>query len=784
MKERKLYWTLEQSGAQLQKKLLVDREAEKQLKIAIKKEAETKLELEKEEIILQQRKNEALEIERQIGEDIAEGDPTSQVAELGVEITKLSTTLKSQTLNAFQTYNKELIQSKKGQKEVKTEVDKTTNSFQQAAKNVFSYGIAFTALRRIYRETIRTITELDKALTEMSVVTTMNRQETQMLVGTFQNLAKETGFTTTEIAKLSTVYFRQGRSLKDVIELTTIAAKAARIAGIGATESANLLTAAVNGFGLAAKEAEAVSDKFAALAASSASSYQELAVGLSKFASQAKVAGLSLDFAMGLLAKGVETTREAPESIGTALKTILARMRELTDLGKTLEDGMDVSRVDTALRQIGVNLRDTNGQFRDMEDVLTEVGNKFSSLNKMQQASVAVALAGTRQQSRLLAIFQDFDRTLELVETSEESAGATMAQHLKFMEGMEASLTNLRTSYQKFITTITESEVVIGIVRTLSSAIDGVTNILNSLGLSGKNAMIIMIGLAGAMQSYNLLMRISKTQLGEVIGLNKIFNADTKISTLLTSLRNKMNLQEIITNHKKIISGQQTNLVEKKNLLLQSIGIKNITKKLFLLPAELATMKMKIVLTNLDTVATKKKTIADFLGVKAIKAKILAVKAFNTSLLASPIAPIILALMLLVGAFMLLKKGAEDSKNGVDSFASGLFKGIQALGAIFKSLFDALKGLFNILKPFILIFAAVSFAPIIFAVGKILLVFKAITIVIRILNVILQRAVHFFKEFVSNSPLLKDISKGFKFIVDFGKQVVDFFRKGAKVFSE
>jgi TP901 family phage tail tape measure protein len=646
----------------------------------------------------------------------------------------------------------------------------------------------------------------------MSVVTTMNRQETQMLVGTFQNLAKETGFTTTEIAKLSTVYFRQGRALKDVIELTTIAAKAARVAGIGAIESANLLTAAVNGFGLAAKEAEAVSDKFAALAASSASSYQELAVGLSKFASQAKVAGLSLDFAMGLLAKGVETTREAPESIGTALKTVLARMRELTDLGKTLEDGMDVSRVDTALRQIGVNLRDTNGQFRDMEDVLTEVGNKFSSLNKMQQASVAVSLAGTRQQSRLLAIFQDFDRTLELVETSEESAGATMAQHLKFMEGMEASLTNLRTSYQKFITTITESEVVIGIVRTLSSAIDGVTNILNSLGLSGKNAMIIMIGLAGAMQSYNLLMRISKTQLGEVIGLNKIFNADTKISTLLTSLRNKINLQEIMTNYKKIISGEQTNLVEKKNLLLQSIGIKNITKKLFLLPAELATMKMKIVLTNLDTAstnlntaATKKKTIADFLGLKAIKAKILAIKAktiadflgvkaikakilainaFNTSLLASPIGPIILALMLLVGAFMLLKKGAEDSKNGVDSFASGLFKGIQALGAIFKSLFDALKGLFNILKPFILIFAAVSFGPIIIAVGKILLVFKAITIVIRILNVILQRVVHFFKEFVSNSPLLKNISEGFKFIVGFGKQVVDFFRKGAKVFSE
>ena len=53
--------------------------------------------------------------------------------------------------------------------------------------------------------------------------------------------------TTTEIANLSTIYFRQGRALKDVIELTEVAAKAARIAGISATESANYLTAAING---------------------------------------------------------------------------------------------------------------------------------------------------------------------------------------------------------------------------------------------------------------------------------------------------------------------------------------------------------------------------------------------------------------------------------------------------------------------------------------------------------------------------------------------------------
>ena len=299
------------------------------------------------------------------------------------KIMDLSNSIESLTGNLLKLNNKAKDQFIKNQekalnntKKIRNEVEKENSTFGKAAKQVFSYGTAFTFLKRIYKETLRTIKDLDKALTDLSIVTTMTRKEAWKLTSTFQDLAKETGFTTTEIANLSTIYFRQGRVLSDVIELTTVAAKAAKIAGITAAESADYLTAAVNGFALAAKEAEAVSDKFAALAASSASSYEELAVGLTKFAAQAKVAGISIDFAMGMLAKGVETTREAPETIGTALKTVISRMRELSDFGKTLEDGMDLNRVDKALKAIGVRLTDSQGHFRDMEDVLKEVGGQ------------------------------------------------------------------------------------------------------------------------------------------------------------------------------------------------------------------------------------------------------------------------------------------------------------------------------------------------------------------------------------------------------------------------
>lgn len=64
----------------------------------------------------------------------------------------------------------------------------------------------------------------------------------------------------------------------------------------------------------------------------------------------------------------------------------------------------------------------------------------------MQQQAIAQAVAGTRQQSRFIAIMQDWERTEELATEAQNSAGASAAQHAKYMEGMEAAMDNLKSS--------------------------------------------------------------------------------------------------------------------------------------------------------------------------------------------------------------------------------------------------------------------------------------------------------------------------------------------------
>jgi TP901 family phage tail tape measure protein len=315
-------------------------------------------------------------------------------------------------------------------------------------------------------------------------------------------MAKQVGLTTTEVANLSIAFFRQGREAKDALELTRVAAEFAKIAAINVNDAANFLTAAINGFNLSASDATRIIDRFAALGAGAAASAQEIAIALSKVAPAAASAGVEVDTLMAFVTKGIETTREAPENIGTAFKTIFARMRQLTDIGTTIEDGVNVNRVEDSLKSIGVELRDANGFFRDLDDVLIDVGQRWNSINRNQQAYVATTLAGTRQQTRLIALFEDFDRTLDLIEISQSSAGAAAIQHAEFMTGLEAATTRLRTSFQQLITSFVNSDVVIGAIN----AINTVLEIMNTF--LGKTVLTV----ATLLTSFQLLTKSTKVQ--------------------------------------------------------------------------------------------------------------------------------------------------------------------------------------------------------------------------------------------------------------------------------
>ena len=474
----------------------------------------------------------------------------------------------------------------------KKATDQNNNEAKSLASKAISAGLYYTAInavKRIIRESIQVVRELDKAMTDAAIVTDMNRQEAWKLMGTYQSLAKVTGLAVSEISGVVVEFLKQGRTMKEALELAEVAAKSAKVAGIAATDAVNYLTAAVNGFGLSADKAVDIADKFSAIAAASASDFEELAIAMSKVAPVAKIAGVGVDFMMGVLAKGLETTREAPENIGTAFKTIFARMREVTDIGKATEDGMSLNRVEKSLQSIGVTLRDGTGQFRNLEDVLMDVGNKWEKLNSIEQAYIATTLAGTRQQPRLLAIFNDFARTKELIELSSDSVGALQFQHIDYMDGMEAAMNGLQNSWQGFIMVLTDSDIIIGLIGGVTTAIEILSNVFEGLSNAAGYTNFIIGGIVAA-----LSIMTAKTLMN-----TKIILMDTYAQILNNAAKSK--------GHKAAVQASAAALAKAKATLMEtSATVADTTATAASQVAETAST----VATTVNTAATTASTTA------------------------------------------------------------------------------------------------------------------------------------------------------------------------------
>jgi hypothetical protein len=86
---------------------------------------------------------------------------------------------------------------------------------------------------------------------------------------------------------------------------------------------------------------------------------------MTKTASIAESAGMEFETTAAFLSQIIETTRESAETAGTALKTVIARFQELkkdpNEIGEVDGEIVDANKIETALRSVGVALRDANG---------------------------------------------------------------------------------------------------------------------------------------------------------------------------------------------------------------------------------------------------------------------------------------------------------------------------------------------------------------------------------------------------------------------------------------
>ena len=322
---------------------------------------------------------------------------------------------------------------------------------------------------------------LNKSLNNIRIVTGKSADEMADFAEEANNAAQALSATTTEYTNASLIYYQQGLDDDAVKERTDATVKMANVTRESAEEVSQQMTAIWNNFDNGSKSLEYYSDVVTALGAATASSSAEIAQGLEKFAAAADTVGLSYEYATAALATVTATTRQSADVVGNAFKTLFSRMQGLK-LGETLDDGTDLNKYSKALDAVGISIKNTDGELKQMDQILNELGSRWQSLSKDQQMALAQTVAGVRQYTQLIALMDNWDFFEQNVRVAKDAEGTLDKQFKIYEESWEAAQKRFRAAMQDIYAQILNDDFFIDLTNAFTKIIQSIGKVMDSFG--------------------------------------------------------------------------------------------------------------------------------------------------------------------------------------------------------------------------------------------------------------------------------------------------------------
>lgn len=211
-------------------------------------------------------------------------------------------------------------------------------------------------------------------------------------------------------------------------------------------------------------------------------------------------------------------------------KTVSARLRgaeaELKAMGEDTEGLVETT---SKLRGLvkgmtGFDIMEDEDTYKSIYDIVVGIGEKWSELTDIQQASLLESLAGKLQSNRLAAALQNVDQIKEIYKTAEDSAGSAMKEQEHYAESVQYSLDSFKASAESLASTFLKSDFLKGLVDTGSKALDIIEKLLDAIGSFPAVASVASLAL-DKMMDISIFSR-KKGEYGEDIGLQNNMSTD------------------------------------------------------------------------------------------------------------------------------------------------------------------------------------------------------------------------------------------------------------------
>ena len=427
-----------------------------------------------------------------------------------------------------------------------------------AASNarVIAFGAsagAIYAVQKAFNETIKSVIEVEKALTDINVILNVSEKSLSQFGNRLFDIAKNTGLSFAEVAKSATEFSRQGLSLEDTLKRTSDALILTRLSGLDTVSSVEALTAAINSFSSSALNSTEIVNKLAAVDASFAVSSADLAEAIKRVGSSASDVGVSFDQLIALVTSAQQVTARGGSVIGNSFKTIFTRLQRPATLD--------------ALEQIGVATKDQEGNILPLIQILNQLAKQYDTLSSIQKAQIAETVGGVFQINVLKATLGDLSKEYSIYSRALSISGGATDEANRRNEALNQTLS---ATLNKTLVNLQSSATEIGnlaFAPALKKALGGLNSVLENFGTQDSEGIGAKIGQGLASGLGNFLsgpgLLLGAASLIKIFERLTVFTADAfkQITGLNTQSVEQKTLQTQILN----LIGRNPQIIEQIN---------------------------------------------------------------------------------------------------------------------------------------------------------------------------------------------------------------------------
>jgi len=338
-------------------------------------------------------------------------------------------------------------------------------AFGASAGLIFTVEKAFTSL-------VKSTIDVQKSLTDINVILNVSTKTLDQFGSSLFDIAKNTGQTFDAVAQAATELSRQGLGLEETLKRTQDALILTRLSGLDTVSSVEALTAAINSFSKAGLDSTIIINKLANVDAAFAVSSGDLAEAIKRVGSSASDAGVDFDELLAIVTSVQQTTARGGAVIGNSLKTIFTRIQRTDTLDQ--------------LEQIGIRVRDLEGNTLPAIQVLSNLSNTFNTLADAQKAQVAETVGGVFQINILKAALADLGKEYSVYDRALQTASNSTDQAIQRNEALNQTLSALINQTFQNLTKLSASVGEISLGPTFKGTLELLNKGLESLSTDSE----------------------------------------------------------------------------------------------------------------------------------------------------------------------------------------------------------------------------------------------------------------------------------------------------------